>query len=324
MSEFKRKYFLILFVFLCSCSNSPDNFSQREYGTLLWVGSSQKDSAIKKAVHHTLESSSVIIAQIPWSPNNDTFLKNIEWYSNLAKDHGKILMVNIDWQNNDRTGTRGNWYFKSDKVKKRFLMDMHEIVKKYSPNYLTLGIEVNYFALTDPEDFVNFIELFNKVKSTLKKNYPKLEIGLSYQLELLYGLHTGWNPERSLQALDAVVENLDYLGISTYPKFTIPKKNKPFYSIDYLDSISSTYKLPIGISETGVTHTDFDEEERKEYISLIFQKYQSENLKFLIWGSIIDGSGETNWENEIGLMNFDGSTKPEFSLWKQNMEKISE
>ena len=42
-----------------------------------------------------------------------------------------------------------------------------------------------------------------------------MEVGLSFQLELLYGIHKNWEPNNTLGALEAVVQNLDFIGVSS-------------------------------------------------------------------------------------------------------------
>src|SRR6056297_1535767 len=106
---FNRRLYMILFllsgiVFSCSV---PDKSCFKEGGTLLWVYEQHEDMAIKTSIKHTLENSSIIIAQIPWSTNDSSFFNNTAWYFSLAKDHGKSFMIAVDWQRADRSGTIG-------------------------------------------------------------------------------------------------------------------------------------------------------------------------------------------------------------------------
>lgn len=313
---------IIVLRLFSSCNTNTEQIFFEEAGTLLWVDSTLDDVAIKEAVRQTIENSSIIVAQVSWSPGNEDFFKNIEWYSKLASDHGKSFMINIDWQENNRSGMRDGETFENDQVRKQFNNDILNLTSKYNPDYLTLGVEVNYYALTSPEGYEQYVKLFNEIKNSVKSTHPNIKIGLSFQLELLYGIHTEWKEENTLQALDAIVENLDYIGISTYPNFSRSSNDNSFYSLNYIDSISSSYNLPTGILETGISKSDYKEQERKKFIQLVFQKYEEANLKFLIWGSMIDGAEKSNWENEIGLLNSDGSTKSEFQIWKKNINDI--
>ena len=95
------------------------------------------------------------------------------------------------------------------------------------------------------------------------------------------------------------------------------KQSDILFSTTYLDSLTTKYSLPIGISETAVSSKLFNEEQRRTYVNTIFQKASDLNLKFVIWGSMIDENADNLWSDKIGLLNKDGKTKDEFSLWKK-------
>ena len=316
----KFEILIILTTMVISCSKSEDLYF-REGGTLLWINKQHEDIAIKNAVQHTLENSSVIVAQIHWSPLDSSFFDNASWYFSLARDHGKSFMIAIDWQKVDRSGTNGGWSFENVATANLFKKDMIRLLNTYNPNYFNLGVEVNYYALTSPEGFRAFATLFRELKGELKQLKPNIKVGLSYQLELLYGHHKGWNETNSPATLNNLLGDIDYLGISTYPNMVSEQKQSNIlFSTTYLDSLTTKYSLPIGISETAVSSKLFNEEQRKTYVKTIFKKASDLNLKFVIWGSMIDGNADNLWSDKIGLLNKDGKTKNEFSLWeKENL-----
>ncbi len=308
---------ILLISMVFSCSKSEDLYF-KEVGSLLWINGQHEDTAIKNAVQHTLENSSIIIAQVNWSPRDSSFFDNAAWYFSLAKDHGKSFMIAIDWQKIDRSCTNGDWSFEDEATAKLFKKDMIRLLNAYNPDYFNLGVEVNYYALTSPDGFRAFASVFRELKGELKQLKPDVKVGLSYQLELLYGYHNGWNETNSLATLDNLLGDIDYLGISTYPNMVSERKQSDIlFSSTYLDSLTTKYSLPIGISETAVSSKLFNEEQRKAYVKNIFQKASDLNLKFVIWGSMIDGNGDNLWTDKIGLLNKDGKTKNEFSLWKK-------
>jgi hypothetical protein len=297
--------------------------SFKDVGTLLWVNSQHTDESIKLAVKETLENSSVIVAQIPWSPSDCTFIQNTSWYYQLAIDHGKLFMLNIDWLENNRSGTRGGWSFENENIRQQFKRDIRKLVEVYNPHFLTLGVEVNYYALTSPEGYRNFIKIFNDLKLELKESNPSTQIGLSFQLELLFGIHSDWERTKTLKTLDVVVENLDYLGISTYPDLVDQEVMEPFGSLNYIDSlVKCDYKKPVGITETALPSSTYSESQREDYIRSVYGKFHSLNLSFLVWGSIIDDPKKELREHEIGLLESDGTPKKEFKIWKDENLKI--
>lgn len=312
---------LIIGLGLYSCNMSTE-FLFKDVGTLLWISNKHTDESIKIAVKETLENSSVIVAQISWSPNDTTFFENTKWYYQLAKNHGKSFMLNVDWQVNNRLGTRGGWKFGDKANKDKFISDINKLAKTYKPDYFSLGVEVNYYALTSPKDYKCFIEIFNELKNQLKILNPKMHVGLTFQLELLYGNHLGWKQNKTLETLDAIVNNLDYLGISTYPNLFISEQQELFNSCNYLDTIVNSYTLPIGISETGLITNKYSDNDRTKYVSLIYKKFNDLDLIFFVWGSIIDNPRNESWVDSIGLINSNGKPKSEFETWKIESLKI--
>lgn len=302
---------------LYSCSVSEKWFF-KEGGCLLWVNELHKDSAIKNAIKGILDNSSVIIAQVPWKPKDSSFFYNTAWYYSLAKEHGKNFMIAIDWQKLDRSGTNDNWSFSNEETARLFKFDMLRLVNEYNPDYLNLGVEVNYYALTSSKGFKAFASVYRELKNEIKKIKPEIKVGLSYQLELLYGHHRGWNESKTMGTLDNLLGDLDFLGISTYPNMiTKQKTSNIFFSTQFIDSLTSKYSLPIGISETAISSDLYNEDQRKTYVNTIFQKANDLNLKFVIWGSMIDDMGHNDWSDKTGLLTKDGQAKIEFNVWKK-------
>jgi hypothetical protein len=185
---------------------------------------------------------------------------------------------------------------------------------------MNLGVEVNYYALTNPEGFRAFAGVFRELKKDLKLINPNLKIGLSYQLELLYGNNRDWNETRTLITLDNLLGDIDYLGISTYPNMVSEnKKSDILFSTNYLDSLCTKYSIPIGISETGVSSLLYNEAQSSSYVNKIFLKASELNLKFVIWGSMVDSYRDSSWYDKIGLLNKNGEPKGQFKIWvKEN------
>lgn len=308
--------------FFISCTSS-DNWYFKEGGTLMWLDTRHSDKAVKSAIHQNLEHSSIIVAQIPWSPGDSTYFKNTAWYFSLAKDHGKSFMVNIDWQKIDRSGTGGEWSFTDPNTASHFKKDMLQLVKTYNPAYINLGVEANYYALTSSDGFRAFVSLFRELKKEFKKLNPSLKVGLSYQLELLFGHHEGWNESKTFVTLEVIQSDIDFLGISTYPNIAIDKNwDDVLFSTKYLDSLKLICSVPMGISETAVSSKLYNEDQREAYMKKIFTKAKNLDLKFVIWGSIIDSPQDESWSDKIGLLDKKGYPKPEFVIWARENENF--
>ena len=253
---------------------------------------------------------------------DSSFFDDIKWYHKLAIDHNKKFMLNLDWQNLNRNGTNGNWSFDIEEVQIKFKEDVLELANTYEPDVFVLGVEVNYYALIDSSGFKGFINAYNSVKSILDKEFPNIEIGLSYQLELLYGVHKDWGSNKVLESLNAVVQNMDFIGVSTYPiqhDFSVQDITG---SLPYLDSLKEFYEVPLKITETAVSSEEFDQNQRNAYTKEIFEKVNSLGVEFLSWGSMIDHPYLESWHHQIGLLKANGSPKNEFSIWVEESRKI--
>ena len=284
--------------------------------SMLWIDEYHKNETIEKVIDIWLNQSSGIVAQLPWG-DNKSFFQSLDWYNKIARLHHKQFMINIDWQRNDRHGTRGGWKFSDYKVRRKFSKDMIDIVNAYKPDYLTLGVEVNYYAIIDKVDFDAFVDLIIELKDALKEISPITKIGLSFQLELTLGMHSGWNVTKPLQSIELVIDSLDYFGISTYPDISSLNGNC-CGSIEYIDYIVNKYDISFGILETGVSSEYFDVDYRLEYIRKVFQKFDELNMQMMIWGSLIDKTNQPiDWTNTIGLINYDGRPKDDFIEWKK-------
>lgn len=303
-------------------SHDVENPAGTEIGSLLWVNEFHTDSAVKEAVRHTLDNSSIIISQISWSPHDSSFFNNASWYYNLARDHDKKFMLSIDWQNFQRTGTLGDWSFKHDSVRDKYREDILNLIEVYSPDYIQLGVEINYYGLIDTEGYKGFIKTYNELKEEINSDYESLEVGLSFQLELLFGVHHDWENNRTLETLDAVSKNLDFIGVSTYPDEYYGNEKDALGSLKYLDSLKSYYQNIIIISETAISSLNFESEIRNRYQDALFNKARELELKVLIWGSMIDHEISKGWQHRIGLLNSDGTPKEDFENWKIRSSEI--
>jgi hypothetical protein len=320
--RFKGFAVLVLLLFLVSCSKE-DSWNFKEVGTLLWIGEKHSDEAIKTAIKNTLENSSIIIAQVSWSPNDTNFFQNTDWYFNLAKDHGKSFMVNVDWQETDRSGTNGGWSFTDKKAANLFRDDIMQLIKTYNPSIINLGVEANYYALTSEDGFKAFIGLFREIKNKINDFDPRIKVGLSYQLELLYGHHSGWDQVQTLRNLDVILGDIDFLGISTYPNMAVQSSNNILFASNYIDSLAFRYSIPFGISETAASSSLYNAEERMIYMKAIYEKAERLDLRFVIWGSIIDSPQSLKGSDKLGLIDNLGIPKQELVIWQNENKKLT-
>ena len=315
----RRLIISFLIIVSVGCYANLFEHDKKFIGSLLWINGNHADIAIKKAVRAVVENSNIVVAQVTWNKFEPHLIKDIEWYHNLALEHGKHFMINIDWLRQSRDATSGHWLFSDKSTEDMFKKTITEIVSRYSPDFLTLGIEVNYYALVNPEEYRQFIRIYNELKKDIKKISPKSKVGLSFQLELLLGNHKLWDENIVYEPLDVVVENLDYIGISTYPD--VSNDNAKWSSHIY--DLLKKYDKSIGILEIGIASDLYNQKARFDFINKAFEIYKTGELKFLIWGSIIDQIDDTaSWRDSIGLLESSGEKKPDYSAWQREIQSF--
>lgn len=309
--------FMLTLTFNCKSHPKPKSRSFL-MGTIFWPPDNFNDSNIKKGIARTLESSDILTAQIPWEPADTQFIEKVQWIASLSREHHRKLIVNIDWLRDDRKGLRGaNWNFGQEQVKEAYVRTATEVCRKYRPNYLNLGIEVNFHALGDPAGFRSFVDVYNKTKKIINDSFPEVKVAVTFQLELLFGLHSNWGKQKSLEVLKAFGDNLDIVAISTYPH----SNTKEFTNRYYLNEVLKANKKPLGIFETGVPTNLYDEEKQKAYLQELLSYLQdNKRCELLVWSATCDtevSSGDSKWAHYLGLLNYDLQPKKAWMKWQE-------
>ncbi len=226
--------------------------------------------------------------------------------------------------------------FNDREVKKAYLNYARRVVKTFNPAYINIGIELGEMA-RDRDLWAEYEELFDEVRTQLKREHPGLQVGAEFILQ--------WLLDAKIAAtVKPLVERSDYIGISFYPygsefgeKFGAPAlprgsdqwKNPLEWLADYTDK-------PVGICETGYTsknvrlrEADIDfpgnETLQAEFLRDLGEIARRERYAFLIWFISVDYEklvanypGAEEWFNiwvNAGLFDSDLRPKPAWSEW---------
>ena len=128
------------------------------------------------------------------------------------------------------------------------------IVREFHPHYLGLASEINTYADTHPDDFPNFLSLYNSVYDQVKAEAPDTQIFVTFQWEELNNLiqqvakgrtprQTDWNQ------LEIFEPKLDVWAISSYP-FIVYKCGADIPADYYTPLLAQTSKQ-LGVAEGG-------------------------------------------------------------------------
>jgi hypothetical protein len=228
-------------------------------------------------------------------------------------------------------------------VKRAYLNYARRAVQKFKPHFLNLGIEVGGVLMRDSTRWSQFERLYAHVRSTLKKEFPDVQMGISFSLGHL-------RVEKAAKAAQPLIAQSDYLGLSFYPsasafdeKFGLP----PFG--DGADAwrkplawVRAYTDKPIAICETGYTtqnsdvpqfdlHIKGSVESQAAYVKELFEIARRDRYAFVIWFLAIDydklyakmppGSEVMQLWRNIGLLDGDVHPKPAWEIWKAGVER---
>lgn len=287
-----------------------------QMGAIYWTPPQAVDSVVRKGVKHILDNSDILTAQIPWEPADTSFINRVKWIADLAHDHGRGLIINLDWLADNRKGIRGaGWCFAEPATQQKFTKTVIDICNQYQPNYLNLGVESNFYALTDSSDFKAFLRVYHSTKQLVNERFPSIKVSVSMQLELLMGNHTSWSKTATMDVFNAFNNDFDIIALSTYPH----SNTREFDNFKTLTKLLQQTKKPFGIFETSVPTSLYSEQKQDAYLTeLLAYLQQSRQCKVLIWTSIADTqprAAKQPWIHYLGLYQSDFTPKQAASEW---------
>ena len=331
---------ITVFIILAFCqpinANAASNTVRSfEMGMAFWVPQTteSKGFEVKKSLKLMLDNSDHILLQIPWSPIMKSPLRNAEWMGALSKTHKRPLTIALDWMGEDRRilhdSDTKRWSFGERDVKNKFLSDVTYLVSQYEPQFILLGVEVDFLGIQNPQEFRNFVSLYSDAYKIIKSQSPKTLISVSFQFENLLDIK---DPELLITQTPIVKSFgplLDTLGLSVYPcqKFL----NARDIPADYISS-EIPKGLDFAIFETGWPAQGKDELAQLHYVNWILNATSSLSANLLVWISAVDtDSGDaynfnqrspicsspvSRWKKHLGLWTILGGEKAGRASWK--------
>jgi hypothetical protein len=312
-----------------------------EMGLAYWPPQIQigKDVIVKKGVGITLDNSEHLLLQIPWSPLVESPLQNAVWLGRVAANHERSLTIAIDWMDNDRENVlhsaKKQWSFQEEWVEKRFLSDVSILADKYRPNFLVLGVEVDFMALKKPAIFRDFVITYGKAYRIAKLKSPTTKVSVSFQFEQIVKSNGSIISIADSPIVRSFGPLLDILGLSVYPcqLFSSPDN----LADDYLSSVIPS-KTKVAIFETGWPSSKRDENLQTEYVKWILQATSKISADLLVWISATDSGFSRDvkdngsappceasvdiWKHRLGLWRASGAAKSAAGPWIEWLTKI--
>lgn len=262
------------------------------------------------------QNSDVVQMILPWCPEGDITSRE---RLTIAARETERLGIALDWLADDREGVRcgktDDWSFEEDSTVQEFVSNAVELVRRYQPDYLVLGVEVDYYAVTSPADFPHFLTSYIQARDSVKAVASETLVGVSFQYS--HSLAVSDSSASLFTVMTDVFGNIsDFVGVSVYPfqRGIAPED----FNTDYFAHLRKV-ELPIAIIETGWPGSSGDQQ---EYTSRLLTASDDVGIRLVVWTSATDipssflRPGTPSWAAEIGLWNIGGVPKPALSVWQ--------
>lgn len=219
----------------------------------------------------------------------------------LNKEIPEIVAVAYEYKLNSEPIVNINFFDASTGIaikgytKEKYKNQVISIVKKYKPNYIAVGNEINIY-----NDQQEAIEIYNLIYDEIKKISSDTKVFTVFQYEKL--------------ADKSIINKfkLDAIGITTYPfiKYSSPSDIPDKYYKELSD-----FNKPIIFSEIG-----WPGEEAVNFIDVFNDRLEKANIKpnIIIWGLLYDYAPQGYPWNSMGLFDANNKEKPVFTKWTQD------
>jgi hypothetical protein len=208
------------------------------------------------------------------------------------------------------------------------------ILREYHPRYLGLASEINTYADAFPEDFPNYVSLYNEVYAAVKTESPETQVFVTFQWEDLNNLYETANEGRTpyhtnWELVDVFEPNLDLWVISTYP-FGAFRSATEIPDNYYTPLLTRTSKI-LAVAEGGFSSEAMEpfggsDEDQIAYLTKIHNQL---GPRLAYWIYIIINDLDMNsyapnmkkdqdtlaWFTRMGFFDIAGNPKPALEVW---------
>jgi len=229
--------------------------------------------------------------------------------------------------------------FANPQVRAAFTNYTMRIVHEFHPRYLGLASEINTYADTSPEDFPNFLSLYNTVYDLVKAEAPETKIFVTFQWEemnnLIPGVGQGKPYEVNWEMIKQFEPRLDLWAISSYP-WAVGLHGADIPVTYYASLLAQTQK-PLAVAEGGYITESIGAftgtpQDQVDYLNAIHSQIGGQRLAFWIYliltelnmdsyAEIMNQTGHgkdaatLGYFATVGLRRPDGTPKPALAIW---------
>jgi hypothetical protein len=261
----------------------------------------------------------------------------------LAHQHGLEVIFVVDPLNGlnrrEFQGLPAGWQpsFANPQVRAAFSNYTLRIVREFHPKYLGLASEINTYNDAHPDDYPNYLSLYNEVYVKIKAEAPDTQVFVTFQWEelnnLIPSLSQGAPYAVNWSQVEQFEPNLDLWAISSYP-FVIFSSGAEVPA-DYYTPLLARTKKPLAVAEGGYSSAPVgafhgDPQSQVDYLNAIHSQIGGSRLSFWIYLLINDinlASYATLMNQKstdintlgmfasVGLTMSDRTPKPALAVW---------
>lgn len=323
---FSQAAFVCLTLVVASCAPPQEPSRSFAMGLTYWppLGPATDESEIQRDLAFVLANADLLHVQVPWCPSNLQTLDDLAWIPAVSRSARRRLAVSIDWLEPDRNGKRceqeRDWRFGDAASRSAFQDVAVRIAADHTPDYLLLGVEVDFYSVVNPADFESFLKLYAETRQAVHQVSNATTVTVSFQYE-----HASRTAGTSGSLLDDMLvafgPSLDILGLSLYP--FLAGATPQDIGRDYLAPLA-TMDRNIAVFETGWPGGDDSElAAQREYLRHLMVAMDTLAPRALIWVSAVDADptalppGVPSWASHAGLSRRLGRPKPAAAVWSQ-------
>tara|TARA_R110002072_G_scaffold13698_6_gene57497 strand:- start:955 stop:2103 length:1149 start_codon:yes stop_codon:yes gene_type:complete len=325
-------------------------FSTWPYGPDL----NDQDSTYEFINNHTDIYSEHIDDRIPWSAwINGTalpqaFVNNIQGRKS-RKLSNRQLIVSVSLLNSGRSDLALDYNdsvpdydsINQNSIRIAYYKHLEYIIQELQPDYLVAAIEVNELRINTPNKWSQYKKLMNKVRDSLRQNYPELPISESVTLHNWYNTPVNDSLNYLTDLRSYLNDHMDFAAISFYPFFKGLNDSADFQQA--FDFLHQQTQLSIGFVET--THLAEDlivpglslnipssEVEQNQYLSSLLINAYRQDYEFVIWWAHRDY--DELWQTfppelkdlgslwkDTGILEENGKTKLAYLTWREILRR---
>ncbi len=193
-------------------------------------------------------------------------------------------------------------------------MEARNIASEYKPEYFSLGNEINDYFYFHPDEFDDYLTLFEEAKNEIKKVSPDTKVFVVFSYNHLVE-NNQWN------LLMEIESKVDLIGLTTYPwkQYEAPEDIPD----DYYRRISRYTSKPVAFTEVGwVSTPPSSEEMQSKFLLRFLELTMGLDIEMVNWLFLhevgiggLPGVISDPRVGSIALKYSDGTPKDIYYLW---------